>query len=157
MLKIVGIDPGLYGALALVGDGFLDVQDMPTAGTSRRRIVAAPILGAMLRDWMPTYAAVEHVHAMPKQGVSSSFKFGRSLGVIEGALGALEVPIRYVAPAHWKRYFRLSSDKEMSRLKAIETWPRISDQLSRKKDHGRAEALLIAQYHLETDWRVTTH
>ena len=154
MLKVVGIDPGLDGALALIGDGFLAVQDMPTAGTGRQRTVAAAILGAVLRDWQPSYAAVERVHSMPKQGVSSSFKFGQSLGVIEGCLGALDIPVRYVSPAHWKRYFRLGSDKEAARKMALERWPHFADRLCRKKDHGRAEAMLIGQFYLENDWRV---
>jgi hypothetical protein len=88
---------------------------------------------------------VERVGPMPKQGVSSTFKFGRGLGLVEGVLGGALVPISYVSPAVWNRHFGLAADKEQARQKAIKIWPAsAADLFSRKKDHGRAEAALIA-------------
>ena len=145
-MKVLGIDPGLDGAIALVGDGYLAVRDTPTAGELKRRVVVAAELAGMIKAWAPDLAIIERVHAMPKQGVTSSFRFGQALGVLEGVVGALLIPVEYVTPQSWKKFFRLSANKDDARLKAIHTWPRLTQELSRKKDADRAEALLIAQY-----------
>ena len=90
---------------------------------------------------------VEQVSAMPGQGVTSMFNFGQSFGVIKGICSAMELPIYYVRPAKWKKYFNLiNSEKDASRTKAIEMFPKISHKLSRKKDNNKAEAILIAQF-----------
>ena len=86
---------------------------------------------------------------MPGQGVSSMFRFGQTLGRIEGVVALTKVPVHYVSPAKWKRHFGLGRDKEDARRLAIERYPRIADRLSRKKDEGRAEALLLATYLFE--------
>ena len=148
-MKVLGVDPGLDGAIALLGDGFLAVRDMPTAGELKRRVVVAAEAAGIIRAWTPDIAVIERVHAMPKQGVTSSFRFGQALGTIEGVLGALLIPIEYVTPQSWKKHFRLSANKDDARLRAIQTWPRIADELRRKKDADRAEALLIARYKQE--------
>ena len=148
-MKVLGVDPGLDGAIALLGDGFLAVRDMPTAGELKRRVVVAAEAAGIIRAWTPDIAVIERVHAMPKQGVTSSFRFGQALGTIEGVLGALLIPIEYVTPQSWKKHFRLTANKDDARLRAIQTWPRIADELRRKKDADRAEALLIARYKQE--------
>ena len=148
-MKVLGIDPGLDGAIALLGDGFLAVRDMPTAGELKRRVVVAAEAAGIIRAWTPDIAVIERVHAMPKQGVTSSFRFGQALGTIEGVLGALLIPVEYVTPQAWKKHFRLTANKDDARLRAIQTWPRIADELRRKKDADKAEALLIAQYKQE--------
>jgi len=148
-MKILGVDPGLNGAVALLGDGYLAVRDTPTAGELKRRVVIATELAKILKAWQPDLAVVEKVHAMPKQGVSSSFRFGQAVGTVEGVIGALEIPVEYVTPHAWKKFFRISSHKEDARLLAIQTWPRIAEKLTRKKDADRAEALLIARYRQE--------
>ena len=148
-MKVLGVDPGLDGAIALLGDGFLAVRDMPTAGELKRRVVVAAEAAGIIRAWTPDIAVIERVHAMPKQGVTSSFRFGQALGTIEGVLGALLIPIEYVTPQSWKKHFRLTANKDDARLRAIQTWPRIADELRRKKDADKAEALLIARYKQE--------
>lgn len=145
----IGIDPGATsGAIAcFVDDQLLDVVDMPCAGG----IIAPTLLAAELREFAlagfddrPTIV-VEKVHAMPKQGVSSTFKFGRSLGVIEGVVGAFGWPLTWVTPQAWKKHHGLiGKDKDAARMLALETWPEHADTFRRKKDVGRADAALIA-------------
>lgn len=151
-MKVLGIDPGLDGAIALLGDGFLSVRDMPTAGELKRRVVVAAEAAGIIKAWAPDIAVIEKVHAMPKQGVTSSFRFGQALGTIEGVCGALLIPVEYVTPQAWKKHFRLTANKDDARLRAMQTWPRIADELRRKKDADRAEALLIAQYKQEQQY-----
>lgn len=151
MIRILGIDPGIEGAWAIV-DSFGNLQaceDMPVAGEGTNRMVSAPLLKWAIDRHKPTIAIVERVASRPGQGVASMFKFGRSVGVIEGVIGACDLRIVYVAPAVWKRHFGLSGDKEPSRLRAIETWPASAAEHFRlKKDHGKAEAALIALWGL---------
>src|SRR5258708_2490068 len=107
-------------------------------------MVSAPLFAAIVERFTPARAIVERVGAMPRQGVSSTFKFGRAVGLVDGVIGAELVPVAYVSAAVWKRHFGLGSDKEQSRQKAIEIWPAsAAELLARKKDHGRAEAALI--------------
>ena len=148
-MKVIGVDPGISGAIALIGDGYLAVRDIPTAGEQRRRVVMAAELAGVIRAWDPDTAVIEKVHAMPAQGVSSSFRFGQALGVIEGVLGALTIATEYVTPQSWKKHYRLTRHKEDARLRALQLWPRITDQLSRKRDADRAEALLIANWKID--------
>ena len=145
-MKYVGVDPGLNGAVALVGDGFLAVEDMPTIGSNKNRVIDSLALAEILRGWAPAHTLIERVHAMPGQGVSSTFRFGQTLGRIEAVVALAQIPTTYVSPAKWKRHFRLGRDKEDSRRLAIELFPHIADRLHRKKDEGRAEALLLARY-----------
>jgi crossover junction endodeoxyribonuclease RuvC len=87
---------------------------------------------------------VEQVASRPGQGVASMFRFGQSYGTILGVVGALEIPLRHVTPAAWKRALGLiGGDGEASRARAIETWPMHADLFDRKKDHNRASAALI--------------
>ena len=94
---------------------------------------------------------VEHVTAMPGQGVTSMFNFGQSYGVIKGICSAMQLPIHFVRPTKWKKYFNLiNTSKDASRSRAIEIFPKISDNLKRKKDSNKADAILIASYYYNT-------
>lgn len=144
---IVSIDPGLTGAIAFIDASGAHVEDMPTMGDGKHRIVDAANLSAMIEVRTPEIAYVERVSAMPGQGVSSMFKFGRSVGVIEGVLGALEIPVVYVTPQSWKKHAGLiGTAKDAARMAAIQRFPRLAEDLKRKKDGGRADALLIGLY-----------
>lgn len=150
----IGVDPGLSGAIALVDSyGVLvAVHDMPVLNKD----VSPQLLRALFDNEIhtgddlddETYAPVviEDVHSMPKQGVASSFKFGRSKGVVEGFFAGAGLPIRYVAPSKWKRDLGLTSDKGVCRQRALELWPHQTAAFARVKDDGRAEAALIAYW-----------
>lgn len=145
---IMGIDPGLSGAIAFL---FVDdphrvaVEDMPVVDGN----VSASLLAQKIKAFAPSYAVIEHVHAMPKQGVSSTFNFGKAFGQVIGVGGALNIPLHFVTPAKWKKRFLLSADKEEARAMALRLFPACAASFARKKDHGRAEAALIAKYGAE--------
>ena len=162
---VIGIDPGQSGAIALLADnhfaGFIDMPTMPRK-TSGEEIDAA-FLGRKLRDARSAHegaycvAVLEQVNAMPSipgkdgtrraMGASSAFRFGESYGVLKGVLGALNLPVVFVAPLTWKRRLRLEgTKKDFSRTAAIEWFPSATEYLQRKKDVGRADALLIAHW-----------
>lgn len=147
-ILVLGVDPGLSGALAWYypdHPAVVGVDDMPVAGGD----VDPDAIADSVWKMAPDFAVVEAVHSMPKQGVASSFKFGRSYGAVLGVLAACKVPVHLVAPTVWKRHFRLSADKDQSRALAIRLWPG-SDRFRRRKDDGRAEAALIARWGAET-------
>lgn len=143
---IMGVDPGVFGAVAFLfpDDMRLVVMDIPTVDGQ----VDAVCVARRIRAMAPTMAIVEKVHSMPKQGVASTFKFGMAYGTVLGTIGALMIPLHLVRPPEWKKAFHLGADKERSRAMAIRLWPD-EDQFTRKKDHGRAEAALIARYGLQ--------
>lgn len=144
---IMGIDPGLSGAVAFYSPSAPDriaVDDTPVAAGE----VDAATLSARIRQMAPTVAVIELVGARPGQGVVSMFNFGRATGVVTGVVLACGVPLHRVASGRWKKHFRLDSDKENARALALRLWP-TSGHFSRKKDHGRAEAALIARYGAE--------
>lgn len=146
-LCIMGVDPGATGAVGFYLPSVPDkigAEDMPTAG----RDVDAPQLARIIRKFGPAIAIVEQVNSMPGQGVASTFRFGRSYGTALGVIGALEIPCVFVPPSKWKRHFGLPADKEAARALAIQLWPS-SAHFERKKDHGRAEAALIARWAAE--------
>ena len=94
---------------------------------------------------------IEHVTAMPGQGVTSMFNFGQSFGILKGICSAMQLPMYFVRPAKWKKYFNLlNSEKDASRTRAIEIFPYFSTQLSKKKDSNKADAILIASFYYET-------
>jgi len=151
MTAKLGIDPGITGAIALiVGDRCLGVWDMPAVSEGKKRFVSPHLLADVLReaadlsgDDRPT-VVLERVAARPGQGVSSMFSFGRSVGVIEGVVGALGWPIVRVTPATWKKRAKLQGkDKDASRSTAIDLFPEAAHWLTRKLDCGRADAMLI--------------
>lgn len=151
---VVGIDPGSSGAIALIdkNSGRVSVWDMPTKviGTTRKRsVVDDAALALLLYREIPQVVtvAVERVNSMPREGVASAFSFGRAYGVALGVVRGLGMPMVEVEPQAWKKFHGLiKKDKEASRALAIERYPCAARGLSRKKDHGRAEALLIADY-----------
>ena len=151
MSVILGVDPGGTGAFALLHpDGTLEnTWDMP----AHDGIVSAPLIADLIdnirADWPIAVAYVENVHSMPKQGVASSFKFGRAFGVAVGVLGGARVPVEYIEPSVWKRKAGLTGQpKDASRHRAIELWPSVSHLFARVKDGGRADAALIARHGL---------
>lgn len=146
---VLGIDPGLTGGIAFLFPawGRVAAEDVPLAGGE----VDVDTLAARLRQMAPTVAVIERVHSMPKQGVSSTFKFGMAYGALRAVVAAMQIPTHLVTPQAWKRHFRLGADKEESRELALRLWPgeRSDGAFRRKKDHGRAEAALIARYGAE--------
>ena len=157
---IIGIDPGITGAISFFEDGELkDVIDMPTMASgnkNKKQINGSQIFNEIsLRTQnhksKNINVVVEQVSAMPGQGVTSMFNFGQSFGVLKGVCAAMQLPIFFVRPAKWKKYYDLiNSQKDSSRVKAIEMFPKFSSMLSRKKDTNKADAILIANYHLNT-------
>ena len=153
---IVGIDPGISGALCFLSNGnVIDVIDMPTMAEgkkNKKQVNGRQIFNEILniKDSFAGHkikVVVEQVSAMPGQGVTSMFNFGQSFGVIKGICSAMELPIFYVRPAKWKKYFNLiNAEKDASRTQGIEMFPKISQKLSRKKDNNKADAILIAKY-----------
>ncbi len=141
---IMGVDPGVSGAIAFYfpeHPARVAVYDMPSIGKE----INAPHLAELIHQYKPDVAFIEFVHAMPKQGVTSSFNFGMAYGMMRGVVAACGVPQQLVAPNKWKKHFNLNADKEMSRRLAILTWPE-AGKFDRKKDDGRAEAALLALY-----------
>ena len=155
---IFGIDPGVSGAISILRNKkVIQVSDMPTMidGKKNKKQVngsqVANIIKEIIDKEKDIIVVVEHVNAMPGQGVTSMFNFGQSFGVIKGICSALSLPIYFVRPTKWKKHFNLiNSNKDASRTKAIEIYPEISSQLSRKKDSNRADAILIARYFNDT-------
>ena len=156
-MKIIGADPGAFGAIAIVDtvDRSLSIIDMPTIKVKRgpRNVnqVDATLLAEALHGRVDgvAHAYIEKTWAMTGQGVSSSFAFGRAGGVLEGVLAALGVPITLVPPATWTKSMRRFAGKDASRERAVELFPEHARMFSRKKDDGRADAALIAMWGLE--------
>lgn len=145
---IIGIDPGSVSAAYAVLDPegqIVEVDDVPVVD----RMVDGSAFARIVGRLRPREAIIELVSAMPRQGVTSSFRFGLGVGILRGVLLSAGVPLYQVTAAKWKRYFALDNDGEKSRAMAIRIWP-TCEKLTRKKDHGRAEALLLARYHQET-------
>ena len=155
---IFGIDPGVSGAISVLENKkVLEVFEMPTMidGKKNKRQVngsqVTNIFKERLNNHKDIIVVVEHVNAMPGQGVTSMFNFGQSFGAIKGICAALNLPIYFVRPAKWKKYFNLiKTNKDASRTKVIQVYPEISAQLSRKKDSNKADAILIARYFSDT-------
>ena len=149
LLRVVGIDPGNSGALALLSDdgGLLAVADMPVLadGTKNRVTVNAPLLADLIRRWSPANAFCEYVGARPTDAKVAAFAFGRCRGVIEGTLGAIGVPVAMITVPAWRRAVGLQpgATKDMARSEAIRRWPAEANLFARHRDDGRAEACLI--------------
>lgn len=154
-MLIFGIDPGISGAISIFKNNkFVEVLDMPTMidGKKNKRQVNGAQFAHIIKEYSNGYdgemsVIVEQVNAMPGQGVTSMFNFGQSFGVIKGVCSALNIPIYFVRPLKWKKYFDLvKTHKDASRTKAVQIYPHISDKISRKKDSNKADAILIASY-----------
>ena len=142
---LVAFDPGISGAAAFhtVETGhLLTAEDLPVVAGQ----VDAVSLADRLSEMKPVAAFVERVGAMPKQGVSSTFKFGQANGVLIGVLAALHVPVHFITPIIWKKHYGLDADKEKSRLKALQLFPESAALFAKKKDHNKAEASLLAKF-----------
>ena len=146
-MRIIAVDPGKGGAVALMVGGVLEgVVDMPWAGDE----VSGVLLAAHIGLAAPDVVVTEKVHAMPKQGVSSTFNFAKSYGIVIGVVASLRHPLVKMTPQEWKRANGLiGKDKDASRQLAMELWPQHAERFARKMDDGRAEAALIARaYHI---------
>ena len=156
-MLIIAIDPGINGAICFFENGNVkDVFEMPTMaeGKKNKRQVNGHQIYNELSYRIKEYnikninVVVEQVSAMPGQGVTSMFNFGQSFGVIKGICAAMQLPIFFVRPVKWKKHFELiNTQKDASRTKAIEMFPKISSILSRKKDSNKADAILIASFY----------
>ena len=159
-MLIIGIDPGISGSICFFEDGkILEVIEMPvmTEGKkNKKQVNGAQIYNEFLKrinkkDDQIIRVVIEQVSAMPGQGVTSMFNFGQSYGTLKGICSAMQLPMFFVRPAKWKKYFNLiNSQKDASRTRAIEIFPYFSTQLSKKKDSNKADAILIASFYYET-------
>ncbi len=157
-MRIIGIDPGLSGGIAILDDSkIFDIFDMPIMSEGKKnknQLNSAQLVNIIKRHILPnkeTFVIVEQVSAMPGQGVTSMFNFGQSFGILKGICSAMNLPMYFVRPAKWKKYFSLiNASKDASRTKAIEIFPYFSVNLSKKKDANKADAILIASYFEET-------
>ncbi|MDC0524570.1 crossover junction endodeoxyribonuclease RuvC [Pelagibacteraceae bacterium] len=157
-MKIIGIDPGLSGGIAVMENNkVLNIFDMPVMpeGKKNKRQLNSAQLSILIKENIKSNEnvaiVVEQVNAMPGQGVTSMFNFGQTFGAIKGICAALELPIFFVRPSKWKKYFELiNSSKDSSRTKAIEMYPALSNQLAKKKDVNKSDAILIARFYSET-------
>lgn len=158
MSYVIGIDPGISGAISVFDwqtQSLLEVIDMPTlevdSGKTKKRHISAVSLCNYLTPLFNAHVVIEKVGAMPGQGVSSMFNFGRSAGIIEGVVAALRMPSTYVTPAAWTKAVGRAAGKDASRMRAMELFPERADLFKRAKDDGRADAALIAY------WYITRH
>jgi crossover junction endodeoxyribonuclease RuvC len=147
--KIIGIDVGLDGAIAMMrGETLTGIVDMPTVSLTRngkaKRQISIPELIAILDEFKPEEAYCERVFAMSGQGVTSVFSFGRSLGAIEGVLAARLIKTTLVTPQTWQKSMGVSGGKDGARARAMELFPWNVDYFKLKKHDGRADAALIA-------------
>jgi|TARA_Y100001970_G_C14191051_1_gene835412 crossover junction endodeoxyribonuclease RuvC len=157
-MKIIGIDPGLNGAIAILENNkvkkIFEMPVMSEGKKNKRQLNSAQLVNLLksnIESNEETVIVVEQVNAMPGQGVTSMFNFGQTFGAIKGICAALSLPIFFVRPAKWKKHFELiNSSKDASRTKAIEMYPSISNQLSKKKDVNKSDAILIARFYSET-------
>jgi crossover junction endodeoxyribonuclease RuvC len=157
-MKIIGIDPGLSGAIAVLENNkvisMFEMPVMPEGKKNKRQLNSAQ-LAKLLKNYISkneeVSVVVEQVNAMPGQGVTSMFNFGQTFGAIKGICAALNLPIFFVRPSKWKKHFELiNSSKDSSRTKAIEMYPSLSNDLAKKKDVNKSDAILIARFYSET-------
>ena len=159
-MLVIGIDPGISGSICFFQDGKInDVVEMPTmteGKKNKKQVNGSQIFNEISNrtlniDREDIRVVIEQVSAMPGQGVTSMFNFGQSFGILKGICSAMQLPMYFVRPAKWKKYFNLiNSEKDASRTRAIEIFPYFSSELSRKKDSNKADAILIACYFYET-------
>ena len=159
-MLIIGIDPGISGSICFFEDGIIkDVVEMPTmieGKKNKKQVNGSQVFNEIYKrvkkiEKKNIKVIIEQVSAMPGQGVTSMFNFGQSFGILKGICSAMCLPLYYVRPAKWKKYFNLiNSEKDASRTRAIEIFPYFSAELSRKKDSNKADAILIASFFYET-------
>ena len=159
-MLVIGIDPGISGSICFFQDGVIkDVLEMPTmieGKKNKKQVNGSQVfneISAKIKniDKKNIKVVIEHVTAMPGQGVTSMFNFGQSFGILKGICSAMQLSVYFVRPAKWKKYFNLiNSEKDASRSRAIEIFPYYSSHLSKKKDSNKADAILIACFFFET-------
>lgn len=159
MTVLVGIDPGISGALAVLRTGKpIEFHDTPTltlkTGKSIKHVIDAQAAADLLRGINPDFIAIEKVWAMPgaggaAMGVSSAFNFGMGFGIWIGIISALQIAHEQIPPNTWKKAMMpgMNKEKDASRQRAMQLFPKTAKDLTRIKDHGRADALLIVRYH----------
>jgi crossover junction endodeoxyribonuclease RuvC len=150
-MKILGCDPGVHGGIAIVeiNDGtaprLVDAIDIPVTGVGAKERADVLAIRTLIKQHNPDHAVIERAQAMPKQGASSGFKYGRSVGSLEAMIACCEIPMTIIEPTAWKKFHQLrGGDKEAGRQRALQLFPAAHALLARKKDHGRADAALIA-------------
>jgi crossover junction endodeoxyribonuclease RuvC len=155
-VKILGIDPGLSGALAVVefNDGaaprLLDTTDMPLIGSGRKVRIDVIAVAEWIGKHAPANAFIERAGSMPRQGVASTFVYARAVGAVEAVVSLCRIPLTLIEPSVWKRKLHLAGkDKEAARHRALELFPDQHALFARKRDHNRAEAALIVIASLE--------
>jgi len=159
-MLIIGIDPGITGSICFFKNNkIIEVIEMPTmidGKKSKKQVNGAQIYNEISKkiegiEKQDVRVVIEQVSAMPGQGVTSMFNFGQSFGILKGICSAMQLPMYFVRPTKWKKYFGLiNSEKGASRTKAIEMFPYFSSSLSKKKDINKADAILIACFYSET-------
>ena len=159
-MLIIGIDPGISGAICFFEDGqvkeMIDMPVMADGKKNKRQINGPQVYNEILKrinkfQKKDIIVVIEQVSAMPGQGVTSMFNFGQSFGILKGICSAMQLSMFFIRPAKWKKYFGLiKTEKDASRTKVIEIFPYISSQLSRKKDSNKADAILIASFFYNT-------
>ena len=155
---IIGIDPGVSGAICILTDGKItEIYEMPTmidGKKNKKQVNGAEVTNIINKELVnekDINVVIEHVSAMPGQGVTSMFNFGQSFGVLKGICAALKLPVHFIRPVKWKKHFNLiNTEKDASRTKVIEVFPYISSKISKKKDANKADAILIARFFHET-------
>ena len=151
---IIGIDPGISGAVCILTNGKItEIYEMPTmidGKKNKKQVNGAEITNIInkeIENEKDVKVVIEHVSAMPGQGVTSMFNFGQSFGVLKGICAALKLPVHFIRPVKWKKHFNLiNTEKDASRTKVIEAFPYISSKISKKKDANKADAILIARF-----------
>ena len=156
----IGIDPGISGAICFMEKGkIIEVIDMPSMAEgkkNKKQVNGSQVFNDITKhiknkELNEIKVVIEHVSAMPGQGVTSMFNFGQSFGILKGICSAMNLSMYFVRPVKWKKHFNLiNSSKDASRTKAIEIFPYFSTNLSKKKDANKADAILIASYFEET-------
>ena len=157
-MRIIGIDPGLSGAIAILENNkvlnIFDIQVMSEGKKNKKQLNSALLVSLLkenINNKEEVAVVVEQVNAMPGQGVTSMFNFGQTFGAIKGISATLKLPIFFARPSKWKKHFELiNSSKDASRTKAIEMYPSFAEKLSKKKDVNKSDAILIARFFSET-------
>jgi crossover junction endodeoxyribonuclease RuvC len=150
---LIGIDPGLSGAIAVVGDGRIACRDMPTLEMNGKRRVCPHALRDALQairheGHSVEMVILEHVQGVQGTGATSAFTFGRSFGVVEGVLAGLFLRHTLVRPQTWTKALGVSRDKGSHRAAASRLWPQHADLFARVKDDGRADAALLCHWYM---------
>lgn len=151
-MRIIGVDPGCTGALALLSDGILtDVVDMPVLSVRRGKTDKNEVDGlnlvALLHCWQADVGVIEQVGGMTGQSASAAFNFGRAAGAAEYIMIALGLRLVRVPPQTWKKRLGVRGDKDNSLIAAKRLWPAMAHKFARKKDDGRAESALVGHWY----------